>query len=165
MEKNTIILIVGAGILLAGVLLLKVKPVRDAPRTKQGENIVNYISKLVGGITAIAGVIIGVNLIVDVQLIVEKYVPAATQSVSSPAVTPDTVVITHIDTVFVLQNISGNEHDSNFESYKRRVEQQFSDYAKAEQEKFSNYVNQKEADLKDYIEANNKKFEEFLKSR
>jgi hypothetical protein len=39
--KNTIILIVGAFILLAGVLLLRIKPVWDALRTKQGENFWN----------------------------------------------------------------------------------------------------------------------------
>jgi hypothetical protein len=161
--KNTIILIAGAFILLAGVLLLRIKPVWDALRTKQGENIVNYISKLVGGITAIVGVIIGVNLVVDVQPVFENYVTTAAQSKNSPVVVRDTVVIR--DTVYVSPNSFGNGHGSNFDEYKRKAERDFADYAKAEQEKSASYVNQKEADFKAYVEANNKQFEEFLKNR
>jgi hypothetical protein len=165
MEKSSIALMVGVAVLLIGILLLWVKSFRKALCASRAENIVVYISKLVSGVTAVVGVVMGVNLMVDVQPVFKNYVTNTMQAKSSPQLVRDTVVVHSYDTVFIFTSDSGSKRDASFESYARRARREFEDYVKKERKDFARYVRQTESDFKDYLQEDDENFAAFVKGK
>jgi hypothetical protein len=171
---NTIVLIIAAGILFVGILLLAIPKFREALCSPEGKSINSYIAKLISSIAAVAGVIIGVNLIVEVQPIVENY--TIQQSKKNVVTVRDTVVIIRRDTVFIPKEIPQNKPDSEVDEYVRKTKQELDEYvrktkqeikdyvSKAEQE-IKDYVKQQETDMSNYWKKSQKEREEYLKNR
>jgi xanthosine utilization system XapX-like protein len=122
MEKSALTLIIGAGIFLVGITLLAFRKFRGMLNNPQGQNIIVYIARPVNSIVAVVGVMTGINLIVYVKPIVEKYTATAVKLKTEPA------VIVHKDTAGAFKNISGNERGLNFDKYAKKAIQDFENY-------------------------------------
>ncbi|MDR3327642.1 MAG: hypothetical protein LBT04_05890 [Prevotellaceae bacterium] len=146
MNKNAIILIIAAVILLVGIVLLAMRKFRNALCSSKGQSINNYIAKLTSNIATIAGVMIGVNLIVEVQPIVENY---TTLQSKKNVIVRDTVVIARRDTVFIPKEIPQNKPNLEADEV-RKAKQEMDNYIKKQKQEIGDYVKQQETDMSNY---------------